>query len=76
MFNQKAYIIGLNLCLEHSDTVEIDREVTDLSKLLNPLPQKEMILVALIEEIENRLDVFTVEGFAVFQSETFSFCHF
>lgn len=61
--------IGLNLCLQHNDTAEIDREVTDLSKLLNPLPQKELILVALIEEIENRLDVFTAEGFAVFQSE-------
>ena len=61
--------IGLNFRLQRNDSAQIDREVTDLSKLLNPLPQKEMILVALIEEIENYLNVFMVEGFAAFQSE-------
>jgi BirA family biotin operon repressor/biotin-[acetyl-CoA-carboxylase] ligase len=61
--------IGLNFCLQHNDTVQIDREVTDLSKLLNSLPQKEVIFIALIEEIENHLDIFAVEGFATFQLE-------
>jgi BirA family biotin operon repressor/biotin-[acetyl-CoA-carboxylase] ligase len=61
--------IGLNLCLEHGDSKQINREVTDLSQLLGVFPQKELILVALIEEIENRLNVFSVEGFAAFQHE-------
>ena len=61
--------IGLNLCLEHGDSKQINREVTDLSQLLGVFPQKELILVALIEEIENRLNVFSVEGFAAFQNE-------
>ena len=41
----------------------------DLSQLLGVFPEKELIFVALIEEIENRLDVFSVEGFGAFQSE-------
>jgi BirA family transcriptional regulator, biotin operon repressor / biotin---[acetyl-CoA-carboxylase] ligase len=60
--------IGINLVLPADTRAEIDQPVIDLVEILDPLPSRNLLIGALLRQLEQDLTRFEREGFAAFHA--------